>query len=168
MIGRAGSLALWSLSQRLKMLGMFSGKRKKKQKKTSRGTKGVKTCPLDWGAPLRISKGNILPLPCTEREGQVRFSGFEKGLFSPGGQGGFGASHPPPVRGPGWLLPAPTAQHPLAPQEPPRTPRWRSLRGWQGLTRPVPLPLRLCHSRGQPGHSSVQHKGSIPLSVKGV
>lgn len=32
-IRRAGSLALWSLSQRLKTLGMFSGKRKKKEKK---------------------------------------------------------------------------------------------------------------------------------------
>lgn len=100
MMGRAGSLALWSLSQRLKMLGMFSGDREKKKKKTTaeRQKESKPVCLIKehhWWSPrqhpslslhrkgrtiavLRVWKGPSLP----RREAAKHFRGVS-GLHIP-------------------------------------------------------------------------------------
>lgn len=162
-------------------MGCLVGKEKKKRKnQNSTVTKGVKTCLLDYGAPLRISKGSILPLPCTAREGQSQFSGFGKGPTSPSPGRGQSVSalhiQHPPTAGPGL---APGSSHRRDPPDTQRyTPSRKADGGHGGVNSLCPSAIPATASAlSQPGTARLKlsgstkgtlHSGSIRLFAEDV
>lgn len=117
------SRGLWSLSQRLKMPGMFSVKRKKeKKKRTAEGQKESKPVCLikehHWEPPKAAS----FPFPAQKGRDNCSSRGFEKGPSLPPREGGAAFQHPTStIHG---RTPAGSWQHP-----PLRTPsQWKEPR----------------------------------------
>lgn len=157
----AGSLALWSLSQRLKTLRMFSGKRKKEKKKPKQHSDKRSQNPSAW---LRSAIENLQrqhPSPPLHRKGRtiaVLRVWKRSHLSLP-----VSALHiQDPPQDPGWLLAAPTAETLPTPSGT-HLPA-RPTAGAEGLTPCAPLPfqpqLLLCHSRDGQAKAQWQHKGN--------